>query len=399
MGARRSYAVPAILESAGKLERFYTDACGDVGIGRLAAPLSTVPVVGTRLKRLANRRVPPSVRARTYTFDLTVIRHGFRRSLGSNDLAAQFREHLRFGRDIGRAMTAEGYGAATHIYSMLGEGGDYLREGRRRGLGIVCEVYIALSADRILAAERRTFPTWEPDVPDYEAMREGVLPRRVLLECTDHFICPSDFVRDDLIANWGVPGERATVVPYGIHSGWIDADPKPVRGRILFVGSASLRKGIHYLAMAAEKLSGRGRRYEFRIAGDVADSVRTQSACRNLTFLGRVPRDRVKLEFLEADLLVLPTLAEGSAGATYEALAAGLPVITTGAAGSVVRDGIEGRLVLERAPDLLADAIEEIVEDRPSRDRMAHAARERSRAYTWDRYGERLMKALRGASW
>ena len=44
---------------------------------------------------------------------------------------------------------------------------------------------------------------------------------------------------------------------------------EPVRGRILFAGTADLRKGIHYLAMAAEKLVEHGLHYEFRVAGNV----------------------------------------------------------------------------------------------------------------------------------
>jgi glycosyltransferase involved in cell wall biosynthesis len=115
-----------------------------------------------------------------------------------------------------------------------------------------------------------------------------------------------------------------------------------------------------------------------------------------LNFLGRVDRDKIHLEFQSADLFVLPTLAEGSAESVYEALAAGLPVITTKSAGSVVRDGIEGRIVPERDPEALAEAIRELTEDRALRDRMAVAARERARDFTWERYGERLLAYLKG---
>ncbi len=80
---------------------------------------------------------------------------------------------------------------------------------------------------------------------------------------------------------------------------------------------------------------------------------------------------------------------------TYEALACGLPVVTTNAAGSVVRDGLEGRIVPERDPETLAAAIEQLVEDRALRDRMAVAARERAQDYTWERYGERLLMTLK----
>jgi glycosyltransferase involved in cell wall biosynthesis len=131
------------------------------------------------------------------------------------------------------------------------------------------------------------------------------------------------------------------------------------------------------------------------VAGDVTSRVAEQSVCRRLRFLGRIARERIHEEFAAADVFVLPSLAEGSAGVTYEALAAGVPVVTTPAAGSVVRDGVDGRIVPERDPVALADAIAEIVEDRNKRERMSIAARERARDYTWNRYGERLIAALR----
>jgi glycosyltransferase involved in cell wall biosynthesis len=170
---------------------------------------------------------------------------------------------------------------------------------------------------------------------------------------------------------------------------------EPVCGRILFTGTAELRKGIHYLAMAAEKLVLRGGRYEFRVAGNVERSIANQEQCRHLNFLGRVPRAQIAGEFAAADLLVLPSLAEGSAETTYEALACGVPVVTTLEAGSVVRDGIDGRIVPSRDPEALANAIADIIEDRQKRQRMSRAARHRAHDYTWERYGERLLAALR----
>jgi glycosyltransferase involved in cell wall biosynthesis len=147
--------------------------------------------------------------------------------------------------------------------------------------------------------------------------------------------------------------------------------------------------------MAAEKLAAKNTSLEFRVAGNVAPRISARPECRRLKFLGRVPRDQIAGEYQQADVFVLPSLAEGSAEVTYEALAAGLPVITTRASGSVVRDRVEGRIVPERDPAALADAIEQVVGDRALRDRMAVAARARARDYTWPRYGERLIGALR----
>ena len=394
IGARHGYAVPAILEQAGLLERFYTDLCGDIGWGRRIARARCVPGLRPSLSRLAGRRLPLAVRERTRTFAWPACRHALQARRAPRDAAAAFRQHLRFSDALGRAMARAGYGSATHVFSMLGECAPFLIEGSRRGLRIVSDVYVLLSAERLLAAERRAFPGWEPDVPDFAAMRRECEREDVLLSRSHHFICPSSAVQDDLIANFGISRERTSLVPYGVQRHWLSVEGQPARGRVLFVGEATLRKGVHYLAMAAERLRRTGYGYEFRVAGGVSRWVSEQPACRNLHFLGRVPRARIHEEFATADVFVLPSLAEGSAEATYEALAAGVPVVTTRAAGSVVRDGIDGRIVPERDAVALADAIAEIVEDRDRRARMSIAARQRARDYTWERYGERLVQAL-----
>src|SRR5258708_9594943 len=123
--------------------------------------------------------------------------------------------------------------------------------------------------------------------------------------------------------------------------------------------------------MAAEKLVECGKGYEFRVAGNVERSLADREQCRYLRFLGRVPRAKIRGEFAVADVLVLPSLAEGSAETTYEALACGVPVVTTPEAGSVVRDGIDGRIGPSRGAEALANAISEIVEDRQKHERRS----------------------------
>jgi glycosyltransferase involved in cell wall biosynthesis len=285
-------------------------------------------------------------------------------------------------------MIRAGYGGATHVYSMFGEGGPFLIEAKRRGLTVVSDVYIALSADDIVRAEARAFPDWS-----------GILSRSVpfsseiMLTASDTFVCPSEFVRDDLVEATAISREKTVIVPYVVGEPWLAIDNRPEPGRVLFAGTADLRKGIHYLAMAADRLKRR-HSYRFRVAGHAVPEVTGQPVCKVLEFLGRVPRTQVHREFTVADIFVLPSLAEGSAGVTYEALGAGLPVVTTRAAGSVVRDGVDGLIVPERDPDALASAIESIVEDRPRREQMAIAARERAREFTTDRLADRLLWAL-----
>lgn len=387
--------MPRILQNAGMLERFYTDVTSNAGLGRWLAKCTSLVGFKTAAARFAGRRVPEAIRGRTTTFAWRAFWFACRRALSSSDPASRFCEQLHCGCVLGSAMARHGFGGATHLYSMLGECGPLLTEAKRRGLRVVSEIYILLSTERILEAERRAFPHWEPERPDFEEIRGKVADANVLLTNSDFAICPSDAVRADLEEKFGFPRGRSAVVPYGVDAKWLALHSQPRPKRVLFVGTAELRKGIHYLAMAADRLSASGRGYEFRIAGNVTRQITSQPACRHLTFLGRIPRDHIHEEYTSADVLVLPSLAEGSAEVVYEALAVGIPVVTTAAAGSVVRDGIEGRLVPERDPIALALTIEHIVKSRALRHRMAARARERAHDYTLEHYGQRLLAALR----
>ena len=113
------------------------------------------------------------------------------------------------------------------------------------------------------------------------------------------------------------------------------------------------------------------------------------------TYVGQVPRSRVREEFERADVFVLPTLSESFALVHLEALACGVPVITTPNCGSTVRDGVEGFIVPIRDPAALADRVERILIDRALRDRLSQSARARAREFTWDRYKDRLLAAFR----
>jgi glycosyltransferase involved in cell wall biosynthesis len=54
---------------------------------------------------------------------------------------------------------------------------------------------------------------------------------------------------------------------------------------------------------------------------------------------------------------LFPTLSEGSANVVYEALSAGLPVITTPSAGSIIQDGVDGVIIPPRSAAHLAEAL------------------------------------------
>ena len=96
-----------------------------------------------------------------------------------------------------------------------------------------------------------------------------------------------------------------------------------------------------------------------------------------------------------ADVFVFPSLFEGSAVVTYEALACGLPGIVTAEAGSVVRDGVDGLIVPARDVEALA-AAHGATRQRPGfAGRLRRLGPRRAEAFDWPRYHEAVLGAVR----
>ena len=387
LGARRSYAVPSILEKAGLLETFYTDLCGNAGL--LGTLLGTLPqfVIQGQLKNLYGRQLPQNLIHKTVTFPYLTLQYEMEKKLSQSG-EDKLRTLGSFANRIGNSIISRGFGDATHYFSMFGEYTPALRYAKKQGLTTVTEIFILLNAHYQVEKERLKYPELE-NPPDQTFLKEAFDWLQEVCDLSDWLIAPSEAVKQDLIDHWRVKSERCVVIPYGVNESWLEIKNEPIKGRILMVGSANLRKGIHILGEAANQLISHD--YQFMVAGDVSDIVKNSPITKFLNFLGRIPRIETAKQYQQADVFVLPSIAEGSAEVTYEALASGIPVITTKAAGSVVRDGIDGFIVPEGNADALADKIQLLVEDRTLRNQMAVSAKERAKDFTWDKYGQRLL--------
>jgi glycosyltransferase involved in cell wall biosynthesis len=130
----------------------------------------------------------------------------------------------------------------------------------------------------------------------------------------------------------------------------------------LFAGTVGLRKGVPYLLEALRSLQGKIP-FECKIAGTSEIAPDKLAQYRDVAdFLGRVPRSQMNELYQWADVFVLPSICEGSAMVTYEALLSGLPVITTYNAGSLVRDGIDGYIVKIRDVEAIRDRLIQLYE-------------------------------------
>ena len=390
-GARRHYAVPALLARAGMLARLYTDICADVGFIRHLLPLWPERMRPKPIARLLGRRLPREVSP-------SLVRQVPVRALAERLMQGSVaRRYVNGWLDPTHGMLSmvrkDSFAGANALYTMLINSDlDLIREARTRGIRVVHDVMIGLDVGTLLLEEQTRFPGLER-VLRVDLVREGSKKDALKCQAADLILVPSDFAHRAVLA-LGADPSRIETVPYGLDGYWLDRVGDPIRGRVLFVGTVGLRKGNHYLAEATRILQQRRVPCEVRVVGPHGREVITHPAFRGPSYVGQVPRARVVDEFLRADVFVLPTLCEGMARVHLEAMACGVPVVTTPNCGSVVRDGIDGFIVPIRDAEALAEKIELIVTDRELRTRLGHNARERAREFTWDRYGQRLFAAF-----
>jgi glycosyltransferase involved in cell wall biosynthesis len=233
---------------------------------------------------------------------------------------------------------------------------------------------------------------------EYRALRMTVaeLPARPSpeeLRLADWVIAPSEAVAES-VRREGFAGRGVFIVPFGVDTSTFEpvaARRDARRFRVVFAGRLEVRKGLHHLldAWRAASLNA-----DLVLAGSPGEPEFVERIRRDyrglFTEAGNLGRRELANLLGTADVFVLPSLAEGSALVTYEALACGLPCIVTRETGSVVRDGVDGFIVPARDAAAIRDRLVLLFRDPDLRSRMSAAAAERGRQFTWDRYHEAL---------
>jgi glycosyltransferase involved in cell wall biosynthesis len=268
---------------------------------------------------------------------------------------------------------------------------------KAKSLGIFCVLDQMIghvqSAVRFFQEESKLHPDFAPSTN--QRVVDWVLDRaRDEVRLADLVLAGSNYVKGSLV-EVGVAPERIRILPYGVDTRQFT----PVRQRsgekfrLLFVGLISQRKGIKYLLEAMKELASPD--MELVMVGRIDGVEQGLAPYRSyFTHIPNLPHQDMHRVFESADAFVFPSLHEGSALATYEALASGLPVITTENAGSVVRDGVEGFVVPIRDVAALKERILTLYQDAELRREMGVRARERAEQFTWEAYRARLGELL-----
>lgn len=210
-----------------------------------------------------------------------------------------------------------------------------------------CGVHVQVDPGRAWYARRRELSLLHPDKEPPSADPSGSFWERTGRECAEaSCVVVHSLHSKEALSSSGFPRDRMVVIPPPFLAGGPVRARRAAGGRplrVLFAGSLCLMKGFHVFVEVAREF---GPSAEFRAAGGV--QVRPEYLSRASNFvrcLGHLSARRMREEMARADVLVFPTFSDGFGLVQLEAMAAGLPVIATGACGEAVRDGVEGFVV------------------------------------------------------
>jgi glycosyltransferase involved in cell wall biosynthesis len=215
---------------------------------------------------------------------------------------------------------------------------------------------------------------------------------RLTKRWVDKYIVQTPAAKKELMEKLRLPEEKFEIIPNSLdfdeYTFPLDIKAKkrelgiPAKNiNIVCVSNLRRGKGHEYLLEAFEQLFQNHKNISLLIVGDgekkeeLRSQVTRYTSKNNIYFLGR--RNDVKEILHISDIFVLPTLAEGMSNAIMEAMASGLPVITTDIPENrkLVQNNSSGILVPPENSKVLADAIKLIINDQLLRESLGEKAR------------------------
>jgi glycosyltransferase involved in cell wall biosynthesis len=363
-------------------------------VGREIAALRAqgVDIVTCTIRRTARAEVMPDQMAEdaaTFAVVDTARRHPFRLIAAHGRLIA--RAPGRYARALGLALRTGAPGVRARAFQLFyfAEAGLLAEHLRAEGVTHLhnhfskasCSVAMLTSA---VSGIPFSFTMHGPDI--FEEPRrwriDAKIARAAFVACISDF-CRSQAMLQSDRRHW----DRLHVVHCGIDAALYARDSAPAPGaHVVFTGRLAAMKGVPVLFAALDDLRDiPGLRVTLIGDGPDRAALEAEVAARGLsevvTFAGYRDQAGVAAMLRTADLFVLPSFAEGLPVVLMEAMATGVPVVSTRIAGipELVEDGVSGLLVPAGNVAALAGAMRAVLSD-PDRARaMGQAGQARVR--------------------
>lgn len=391
-GKQHSYHLAAALLKLGVLERFYTSSyVGPEWLQKLVSG-----------NDLLARRFQPGLASPYVRYDWRYELHEmwvkYRHGRGAAWTDAVYARDERFDRDIASRIAAAN---SDTFWGFQGSALETLKAARAAGKRTLLELATAhvTGARQYLGEEARLQPDWADSFDNlvFPAAYERRLEEEPFL--ADYAVAASGFTRQTLLEA-GMQADKILYLPLGFDLQHVPYRPrtsrKPGPLRLLYAGNVTQRKGMAYLLDAMEGIAAS--EVELHVVGTIQGSGKAFAARKHLyQYRPAVSQQELFQLYSDFDALVLPTLFEGFGLVLVEAMAAGLPVITTphSIGPELVDEGHNGYIVPIRDASALRQAIENLAgqpEDKYLS--MRSAAREKALSFSWDAYRGRLEQLL-----
>jgi len=362
------------------------------------------PGVGAAYDRTLGRRMPPAGLPLHRVVEAGVTQDFGAAVVGRLPFAPAWRHRatheLLFAAERAIAKKAgELVGQADVVVASYGTGRYAFEVIRRSGGRAVLSYPIAHNRyqQRFYAEEAELAPAFAAALPRLNDL-PAEYSERLDVECelADRILVGSDFVRRSFVET-GYDAGKIVVTPYGVDTERFRPRTTPRDDsvfRVLFVGQIGQRKGMSYLLQAYQLFQKADS--ELHVVGTYGSGYEVYAPYSHLyRHTENVPQHELPPLFHDADVFVFPSLIEGMPLVVLEAMACGLPVVTTThGPGDIVRDGVDGFFVPIRDPEAIAMRLEQLYRDPALREQMGHNAREQALRHSWDVYTQRAAQTV-----
>ncbi|HBQ98142.1 MULTISPECIES: glycosyltransferase family 4 protein [unclassified Roseofilum] len=283
------------------------------------------------------------------------------------------------------------------IYAYEDGAATTFQEAKKRGIICLYDLpilFYQMSRD-IQAQEAERFPDLAPALQGTKETEWKLRRKEEEVELADRIFVASSITRQSLL-NFGVNPEKISVIPYGAPLDYFR--PQLKRDdlfRALYVGRVEPRKGIHYLLKAWKNL----RRLDAELC--LIGINEFPSGWLNkyqdmFRYIPPVPHYTLNQYYSSASVFIFPSLVEGFGLVILEAMACGIPIITTPntAGPDIITDGVEGFIIPIRDSEALQEKIEWCIDNPGALKAMGKAARIKAEKLTWSQYRKTLQNQV-----